>query len=134
MERVCPTSCASKACPKGRDPTKEKALKVVGANFHAHLAGHEMYMARIRNGEKVDIASQPLWTYDDQPLFSTLTKGFDLRPGDILQTTCVFDTTKGIGAKGPLRFGLETIDEMCLNGIMTEHTTEDAKLMDGTSF
>ena len=131
---LCPSSCDSVACPPGRDPTKEKPLAIVGTFYHAHLAGTEMYMTRTRDGAKTNLASQPIWHYDDQRNFELTTQGFDLRSGDQLQTTCVYDTTKGVGATAPLSFGKETIDEMCINTILTKHTTAEAKTMGATSF
>ena len=134
MKTLCPSSCAPESCPPDRDPSKEPPLQIIGTNFHAHLAGVEMYMTRTRGSVRTDLASQPIWYYDDQKMFPLLTQSYDLRPGDRLQATCVYDTTKGVGATGPLRFGKETIDEMCIDTIQTIHSTEDAKRTGVTTF
>ena len=51
----------------------------------------------------------------------------------MFQTTCVYDTTAGSkgcaenarACDGNTPFGLETIDEMCINTVMTLHKNQD---------
>eukprot|EP00927_Polykrikos_kofoidii_P001831 TRINITY_DN10710_c0_g1_i2.p1 TRINITY_DN10710_c0_g1~~TRINITY_DN10710_c0_g1_i2.p1 ORF type:complete len:400 (+),score=41.19 TRINITY_DN10710_c0_g1_i2:91-1290(+) len=47
-----------------------RPLPVIGALFHAHLLGTEMYQEAIRDGQTFDLGSQPIWYYNDQSFFS----------------------------------------------------------------
>ena len=134
MEQLCPKSCNKAACPADRDPAMEPPLQIIGSYFHAHLAGVEMYQTLVHDGLQTDLASQPIWHYDDQQVFPLLTQGYNLTTDDILQSTCVYDTTKGVGAKEPLRFGRETVDEMCINTVVTIHSTEEANKLGAVAF
>lgn len=132
--QLCPTTCKVGACLGDRDPSKEAPVQIIGSYFHAHLAGVEMYQTLTRDGVVTDLASQPIWHYDDQQVFPLLTQGYNVTTGDVLQSTCVYDTTKGVGAKEPLRFGRETIDEMCINTVVTIHSTEEADQLGVVAF
>ena len=51
-----------------------------------------------------------------------MTKGIKLEYGDIIQSTCVFDSTE---RTEPTIFGRETVDEMCFARVATEHLTAE---------
>ena len=110
----------------GGGDTANAPVTAVGTFYHAHLLGREMYMTLERAGDPdgavVDLRSQRIWHYDDQSMFWLDGEhglgGIEVRVGDTLQTTCVYDSR---GRDKATTFHLETVDEMCINLLMTMH-------------
>ena len=78
--------------------------------FHAHAVGSEMYAMLWRDGAAIEMASEEHWSYfhpSDLPLKPGAAS--EIRDGDVLQTTCVFNTT---ARKNATRFGPARTDEM----------------------
>jgi len=113
FKMACPMSCG--LCGKD-SPRKVEEYKAISTFYHGHVIAREMYMTLIPkdSNEKIDLKSRSFWHYDDQ-------SGYDLdnvilRPGDKIQTTCVYDSSE---RNSITRFDLATYDEMCLNTITT---------------
>lgn len=113
VRQLCPVTCGITSC-SGFD--KDGNIPVVGVNFHGHLLASEMYQTLSRNGSMIDMGSAAAWHYDDQVWHSLLSLNFSLRVGDVLQSTCVYDSTE---RPGPTKMGTETVDEMCIIGLST---------------
>jgi hypothetical protein len=116
----CPESCASHltgGCTNGNMP-----IAIKDSFFHAHLLGTEMYQSVTKkdSGEVIDLGSMRFWTYDDEKAIPVDSKNVSLVEGDVLSTTCVYDTT---GRSKATAFGLSTYDEMCLNALGAELDT-----------
>jgi len=68
-----------------------------------------------------DLESRDFWFYEDQAIIpfafniekddGEKLRGFELKPGDKVQTTCVYDSS---WKDDPTRFDLATYDEMCI--------------------
>jgi len=101
-------------------------VNVYSASFHAHLLGHEMYLDLWRDGERHRIRDEQLWHFDDQALETELkgVKGLVLKNGDILQSTCVYDST---GRSEATTFATGTSDEMCWASASRRGTRPDAR-------
>lgn len=119
--------------------------------YHAHLLGREMYTTLIRGREEAapqdqetsevlsepapltqDLQSRDFWIFDNQETIpldltfvqnDTVLRGTEIRPGDKLQSTCVFDSTH---RTEPTNFYLSTYDEMCANSIRVTFATPPA--------
>jgi hypothetical protein len=87
-------------------------LHLTGVAYHAHLLGREMYAEYWPAGEEdpIDLASAPVWHFDDQSQRNIINWNISLRTGDRLQTTCVMDSS---GRSASTQFNEETTDEMC---------------------
>ncbi|KXZ46096.1 hypothetical protein GPECTOR_47g373 [Gonium pectorale] len=106
------------AIPPGRPkyslaPSLKTPLRLLGSGLHMHLLGKSIVTRHIRNGTELppvgskrfyDAAYQSL---DPVPLDSSI-----LAPGDVLITTCTYDSTTRDNAT---RYGEATQDEMCYN-------------------
>ncbi|CAE8632370.1 unnamed protein product [Polarella glacialis] len=90
---------------------------VAFVNYHAHDIGSEMYTQITRGGTSYNLASMRQWNFNDQINVNLVSKGLTLQDGDVVQTTCVFNTA-GTGARPnrtkAVRFGFGSYDEMCL--------------------
>ena len=109
---ACPESCG--LCEEG-SPRNPEAYNAVSVFYHAHLLGKEMYTTLIPQddpGNRIDLRSRSIWTYEDQTPYAL--DDVKIRPGDKIQTTCVFDSSS---RTKPTRFDLATYDEMCLNTV-----------------
>lgn len=110
---ACPASCGF--CEDG-SPFVPETYIATDVWYHAHLLGKEMYTTLIPKDDpnaRIDLKSAPVWTYEDQ---SGRSLGeVALRPGDKIQTTCVYDSTS---KTKNTQFDLSTYDEMCLNNIV----------------
>lgn len=105
--------------------------------------------ATLDNGDNVmvkDLKSNEYWWYDDQATtqmdaeYEILVKGEDgtmkvdlvegvaIQPGDEIQVTCVYDSTK---RANETKFGLSTYDEMCIISLYV--TSETPKVEDGAA-
>jgi hypothetical protein len=116
----CPETCAEPGMCTGGD----KPLRVMDTFFHAHLLGTEMYQSvtKAGTGEMIDLGSMRHWSYEDETVVPVDGKGVVLVAGDVLTSTCVYNTEK---MSTPTDFGLSTYDEMCLNTLGVEMDTED---------
>lgn len=119
---ILETPCKSKTGP----------MPVISASYHAHLLGREMYQQVFPKdgGPAVDLGSQPAWHYDDQAAQPLAVKNITIEHGDTIQATCVFDST---GRTANTVFGRETVDEMCFNGVQTEHLTASMTRVKGSA-
>jgi len=128
FQLACPASCG--LCEEGtpRSPDEYDAFSVF---YHAHLLGKEMYTTLIPQddpGARIDLRSRDVWTYEDQTPYPL--EGVVIRPGDKIQTTCVFDSTD---RSESTRFDLATYDEMCLNTVGIIMDTPDMEGGDTTA-
>lgn len=131
---------------------KPGPIPVVAVAYHAHLLGTEMYQTirtqaqpnstrtavdALEPGNSTDLGSQPAWHYDDQGQQRLSAKKLTISNGDVIQSTCVFDSS---ARAHDTVFGRETVDEMCFTGVITEHPTHefvnqgDQSLFSGASF
>ena len=113
FKMACPSSCG--LCGKDSSRNVEE-YKAIATFYHGHVIAKEMYMTLIPkdSDEKIDLKSRSIWNYDDQSGYEL--DNIVLRPGDKIQTTCVYDSTD---RDSITRFDLATYDEMCLNTITT---------------
>mmetsp|Transcript_18058 Transcript_18058/g.36528 ORF Transcript_18058/g.36528 Transcript_18058/m.36528 type:complete len:735 (+) Transcript_18058:124-2328(+) len=121
LQLACPESCG--LCEEG-SPYDPDSFRAVGVFYHAHLLGKEMYTTLIPQDDptaRIDLKSRNIWTYEDQTPY-TLDNVL-VRPGDKIQTTCVFDST---GRNESTKFALATYDEMCLNTVSVMFDTPNA--------
>ena len=119
-EQLCPETCSSPEKCTGGD----KPLRVTDSFFHAHLLGTEMYQSVFKHdtGAHIDLGSMRHWTYADETAVPLDSKGLDLHAGDVLLSTCVYNTQHMSEAT---KFGRSTYDEMCLNMLGVELDTAD---------
>jgi len=113
----CPQSCKVPHC-MNQDLNAE--IPVIGAYFHAHLLGTEMYQTVVRDGKRIDLGSQSVWNYDDQAQFSLLSQNLTIKPGDTIQSTCIFNS---MGRESRTPIGYDTVDEMCITVVNTARST-----------
>ncbi|CAD6189154.1 unnamed protein product [Caenorhabditis auriculariae] len=89
-------------------------INIFGSQLHAHLTGTKLWTSHYRNGVKIgevnrDEHYSPHWQH-----VQSVRPYVNVRPGDNLITTCVYDTTRR--QKTTLGgYGIE--DEMCVNYI-----------------
>lgn len=83
---------------------------ILTVSFHAHLLGTEMYAERIRGEERLTLAEDKVWFFDDQYEDVIYLKNYTVKDGDRLETTCIFDSRS---RQGQTLIGQETTDEMC---------------------
>lgn len=87
--------------------------RLMSIAFHAHLLGSEMYADRVRGNDRLSLAAETPWHFDDQYDHIIFAKNYTVKTGDMIQTTCIFDSTN---RANPTKVALETIDEMCWAG------------------
>ena len=86
-----------------------------GSMLHMHRLGSQIWTDVIRDGEAIGgtgsgaLGKNLNWNFDLQVLQPL---EFVIQPGDVLKTTCVYDTTNQTDV---VSFGLGTADEMCFN-------------------
>ena len=82
-----------------------------------------MYQSVLKgdSGESIDLGSMRFWTYDDEKAIPVDSKNVSIVEGDVLSTTCVYDT---LSKAKDTEFGLSTFDEMCLNALGAELDTD----------
>lgn len=86
-------------------------IKVVSTLLHAHNIGSALTLRHWRKGvELPHILTDPSYDFNFQD-FESDYKGTTIYPGDELHMSCAYDST---GRKGETRFGLSSIEEMCL--------------------
>jgi hypothetical protein len=110
MMRIPPTKSrffVTRSC----EVIAQEPFHLVLSSFHAHLLGREMYSELTpANEASADLASAPIWHFDDQVARNILDQNITLKSGDHVQTTCIFDST---ARSETTVMGQETIDEMC---------------------
>ena len=93
------------------------SVTTFGSMLHMHRLGSKIWTDVIRNNEVIDddgagvLGKNLNWNFDLQVLQPL---DFIIQPGDVLRTSCVYDTTDQTEA---VSFGLGTMDEMCFNFI-----------------
>ena len=125
--QLCPETCGTTGgCTGGNKP-----LRVMDSFFHAHLLGTEMYQSVVKQetGEHIDLGSMRHWNYADEIVVPLDSKNLELVAGDVLLSTCVYNTEHMSEAT---KFGRRTYDEMCLNNLGVELDTADRHY--GTAF
>jgi len=120
--RYCPSTCG--ICGEGSIYNPDN-YRVDQVWYHAHLLGSEMYSTHIREDDESgklvakDIASQDFWNFDFQHHFpaedtmvqnNKVVQGMEVKPGDKIQTTCVYNS---LYQDEPTAFGFSTYEEMC---------------------
>jgi len=109
-------TCEAEIVKKGTDETTE--LRVLAVNYHAHLLGREMYteiQQTMGSTVPMSLGSESKWHFDDQGWTNVYNAGVTIRTGDVIQSTCVMDTSSRTTATV---MGVETTDEMCWARIM----------------
>jgi hypothetical protein len=91
---------------------------------HMHLLGRTIDLRRVRGGEETCVARVDDWEFHWQQFYDLKpTEFLEVREGDILRYSCVFDNSPENQpivdgeqrTPGPVEFGEGTFDEMCLN-------------------
>jgi len=153
VQRLCPASCGF--CEKYDDrenPFNPDSYRLTSVHYHAHLLGTEMYTTLLReeNGTEAlpkqlsspemtatDLKSKEFWIFDDQATTqfdfemvkgNTIMRGQELKAGDTIQATCVYDSTY---RTEDTRFGLSTYDEMCITTLRVTFETPVSLLASG---
>jgi hypothetical protein len=142
--RLCPASCG--LCEPGPDgevnPFIPDAYRLTAVQYHAHLLGREMYTTLIREDgdaapELKDLQSRQFWIFDNQETIpfefdvvkdDTIMRGTEIKIGDKIQATCVYDSTY---RTEPTNFFLSTYDEMCITGARVTFETPTSLLEGG---
>jgi len=106
MTRECKLTLTDTATGK----VSNAEQRLMSIDFHAHLLGAEMYADRVRGNDRLSLAVETPWYFDDQYDHVVYAKNYTVKTGDILQTSCIFDSSK---REKYTMVGLETIDEMC---------------------
>lgn len=104
MTRKCTVSV------KDRKTANNVEARLLSGSFHAHLLGIEAYSERIRDGVSTPLVEDNVWHFDDQYANILYPKNITLKTGDVLQSTCVFNSQARANATV---IGAETTDEMC---------------------
>jgi len=91
-------------------------VKIIDVSFHAHLLGREMYLELYRNGKMQPVFSESTWHFDDQYVYNIEAREQKLYNGDVLSTTCVYDSRERTETTV---IGTETTDEMCWSILYT---------------
>eukprot|EP00245_Coleochaete_scutata_P017231 TRINITY_DN834_c0_g1_i1.p1 TRINITY_DN834_c0_g1~~TRINITY_DN834_c0_g1_i1.p1 ORF type:complete len:951 (-),score=143.11 TRINITY_DN834_c0_g1_i1:668-3520(-) len=90
-------------------------ITVIGSTLHQHVLGKQLMTKLYRNGSEIATIGRADY-YDFE--FQTMVrppKPVVVLPGDVLKTTCVWDST---GRTTPTVGGESTLQEMCLNYIL----------------
>jgi len=141
VRRLCPATCG--LCDGESNPFNPDAYRMTAIQYHAHLLGREMYTTLIRGGgaddeeepETMDLQSREFWIFDNQETIpfefenDAIQRGTEVRPGDKLQATCVYDSSY---RTEPTNFYLSTYDEMCITTSRLTFPTP-ASLLDGST-
>merc|ERR1711871_323897 len=105
MQYECPASCTSQM---------SGPITVVSSQLHMHQVGVSMHTETVRDGQIVTEgnAGPRRAEYYDFNFQDSIWKTFQVLPGDTLRTTCTYRVNE---AGGPVRFGLASQDEMCID-------------------
>ena len=102
MEGTCESACSKLML--------SKPVNITTTLLHAHFLGRQLIVAQFRKGKWLrDLARNDAFDYNN-PTTNIYDPAVDLRPGDVLKTTCVFDSTK---RQKTTYMGEGTYDEMC---------------------
>ena len=111
----------TRSCTVG-STLQDMPADAVSAFHHAHLLGREMYITLTKaDGTVYDLNSQEKWNFDRQIMYPL--HNVSIEAGDHVQSACVWDTTFVMRANGtivddePVKLGLSTYDEMCINSL-----------------
>lgn len=148
IQQLCPESCGlCGATSDGKEnPRNPESYRITSVNYHAHLLGREMYTTLLSEAVDdesqtkivaTDMESREVWDYNDQatlPLgydiansINSTLNGIEVKPGDKIEVTCVYDSTS---REEETSFGLSTYDEMCIAGVFVTFETPKV-LLDG---
>lgn len=101
----------------------ESDVHVFAAQPHMHTLGRAMFTEVFRKGEKVaDVLRADPWSFDHQEL-RLLDPHVTIKPGDVVRTRCVYDSTS---RSGLTTFGDRTEDEMCFGFLLHYPATNSA--------
>lgn len=133
IQRMCPESCGF--CGEvegGINLLNPGSYHAAAIHYHAHLLGREMYATLIREEDSEiivkDMKSMPFWISDFQETNALSDgtnpdrRGFEIKPGDKIQVTCVYD---GSARDNDTNFGLATTDEMCVTSVAVSFETPE---------
>jgi len=134
IQQLCPASCG--LCEESNgdnvNPLNPESYRVTGVNYHAHLLGSEMYTTLLPEGTETnleantatnmakDLKSKDFWDFDNQDTFAfdfdiatddAPMRGTEIKTGDKIQVTCVYDSTYRTESTV---FALSTYEEMCI--------------------
>jgi hypothetical protein len=159
IQMLCPVSCGYCDEIEGGNHLDPKSYRLTGINYHAHLLGREMYTTLIRDQTSdsniaiersaasdpsqmmiKDLKSSEFWIYDFQETIpfdfddfeqedGTILRGTEIKAGDKIQSTCVYDATY---RDESTVFGLSTYDEMCIITTLVTFPTPASSLTFGT--
>ncbi|XP_048245120.1 tyramine beta-hydroxylase-like isoform X1 [Haliotis rufescens] len=117
MPRVVKKSTCTPECT--RLIMSESVHLMTGWN-HMHYLGYQQNVELNRNGEKLrDLTPDDVYSYDN-PIVYEYNPPVEVRPGDSLETTCVFRSTS---RSTTARYGEGSFDEMCF-GVFTFYPAE----------
>ena len=114
LQMACPKSCGlcnGAGTGTGTNPRLPESYEAVSIWYHTRLLAREFYTTFIpfdEPEERINLCSIEMWTYDDQTAYK-ISANHAIRPGEKIQTTCVFDSTS---RNNPTKFDLETNDDM----------------------
>ncbi|KAJ8401960.1 hypothetical protein AAFF_G00375410 [Aldrovandia affinis] len=101
----CTAKCTQTALPPG-------GIHIFASQLHTHLAGRGVRTVLVRGGQEVEIVQEDKHFSTHYQIIRTLKKMVNVLPGDVLLTSCTYNTEdrKKATMGG---FGIE--DEMCVN-------------------
>ncbi len=119
---TCPSSCTSM--------WQDEKINVFAGLSHMHTTGKYMWTNRYNSDGVFQnaVTSVAFWSNDHQA-GTFYSPPLEIRRGDILSTTCNFDTSKLPNTK----FGPETQDEMCID-FLSYYPVQRRNPTDGASF
>jgi len=101
LEATCPSECTSKFTTD---------LYLFGSALHMHVAGAQMWTTVYRDDKYMGTISRAdFFSFDNQHLNYV---NFTIKPGDRLNTHCVFNTVERVRPTG---FGYASFNEMCMD-------------------
>jgi hypothetical protein len=121
VKALCPASCGLFEESNGEKVNKlnPESYRVTAIHYHAHLMGREMYATLLREETETDLVgiqkqipssptmvkdleSRDIWSFDDQSTTpfdfdfvkdNALILGTEIKAGDKIQVSCVYDST-----------------------------------------
>lgn len=101
VETTCDSACTE---------TWDHEITVFGSFLHLHSYGHQIWSSIFRDGEMVGETNRNnFWDNNFQKLVEPTS--FNLKPGDRLNTHCIWDMSR---AEEDITFGLGGENEMCM--------------------
>jgi len=111
METTCPAGCFNQLPALGGDFAN--GVNVYGMWFHMHQTGLSASNQHFRGTQLLEDSSFQVDYYDFHFQDTNMFTPFKLLPGDSFNTMCAYDASLAV-KDGPVRFGLESSDEMCI--------------------